>query len=152
MTKKPLLTALVLCAGAALMLHFRVHPFMVPDPSKPGNLFFNSTKFLSFLFPLVDLILVTFLFLRRKTAVYGYLLNGLLVIYGTIFMAHFSMAQFSAHSIPSQDWFLKSTLPDIALAWADFFIGKALYDLIIKEQGTGDGKRLELSWKETRSA
>jgi len=45
------------------------------------------------------LILVTIVFLRRKTAV------------------------------PPQAWFLKSTLPDIALAWADFFIGKALYDL-----------------------
>ena len=74
------------------------------------------------------MILVTILFLRRKTAGYGYLLNGLLVIYGTIFMAHFSLAEFCAKSIPPQDWFLKSTPPDIALAWADFFIGKALYD------------------------
>jgi hypothetical protein len=134
MTKRALLIALVLCAGAALMLHYRVHPYMLPDPSKPGSLIFNSTKFLSFIFPLVDLILVTILFLWRKTAVYGYLLNGLLVIYGTIFMAHFSIAEFYAKSIPPQAWFLKSTLPDIALAWADFFIGKALYDLIIKEQ------------------
>lgn len=114
------------------MLHYRVHPFLVPDASKAGSLIFNSTKFLSFLFPLIDLVLVTLLFLGRKTAVCGYLLNGLLVIYGTVFMAHFSLAEFSAKSIPSHDWFLKSTLPDIALAWADFFIGKALYDLIIR--------------------
>ncbi len=119
------------------MLHYRVHPYMVPDPSKPGALIFNSTKFLSCLFPLLDLVLVTILFLRRKTAVYGYLLNGLLVIYGTIFMAHFSLADFVAKSIPPQDWFLNSTLPDIALAWADFFIGKALYDLSIKEPFKG---------------
>ena len=140
--KRALLIALVLCAGAALMLHYRVHPYMVPDPSKPGTLIFNSTKFLSFLFPLLDLTLVTILFLRRKTAVYGYLLNGLFVIYGTIFMTHFSLAYFLAKSIPPQDWFLNSTLPDIALAWADFFIGKALYDLIIKEPIKEDARRL----------
>ena len=141
MTKRALLIALVLCAGAALLLHYMVHPYMVPDPSKPGTLIFNSTRFLSFIFPLADLILVTILFLRSKTAVYGYLLNGLFVIYGTIFMAHFSLAFFSAKSIPPQAWFLKSTLPDIALAWADFFIGKALYDLIIQEQIKGDARR-----------
>jgi len=141
MTKRALLIALVLCAGAALLLHYMVHPYMVPDPSKPGTLIFNSTRFLSFIFPLADLILVTILFLRRQTAVYGYLLNGLFVIYGTIFMAHFSLAFFSAKSIPPQAWFLKSTLPDIALAWADFFIGKALYDLIIQEQIKGDARR-----------
>jgi hypothetical protein len=127
--KRALLTALVLCAGVALMIHYMIHPYMVPDPSKPGTLIFNSTKFLSFILPLADLILVTIFFLRRKTAVYGYLLNGLFVIYGTILMAHFSLAFFSSKSIPPEAWFFKSTLPDIALSWVDFFIGKALYDL-----------------------
>jgi hypothetical protein len=27
---------------------------------------------------------------------------------------------------------LKSTLPDIGIAWGDFFVGKALYDLHMK--------------------
>ena len=31
-------------------------------------------------------------------------------------MAHFSLGEFSAKSIPPHDWFLKSNLPDIALA------------------------------------
>jgi hypothetical protein len=57
-------------------------------------------------------------------------------------MAHFSLAEFYVKSIPPQAWFLKSTLPDIALAWADFFIGKALYDLTIKEPIQGDTSRL----------
>jgi len=29
-------------------------------------------------------------------------------------------------------WLLKSTLPDIGIAWADFFAGKALYDLTVE--------------------
>ena len=105
---------------------------MVADKLHPGNFIFNSTKFFATLFPLIDVILVTVLFMSRRTAVYGYLLNGLIVIYGTIFMAHFSIAEMTARTIPLQTMFLKSTLPDIGIAWADFFIGKALYNLYMK--------------------
>ena len=133
MTRRVLFIALVLCALAGLMLHYRIHNFMVPDKLNPGSFMFDPTKFLSFLFPSIDLVLVTTLFMSRRTAVYGYLLNGLIVIYGTVFMAHFSIAEICAKAIPPRDWFLKSTLADIAIAWADFFIGKALYDLTWKE-------------------
>jgi hypothetical protein len=133
MTKKALLTALFLLAVAGLLLHYRIHNFMVPDKLNPGAYVFDGTRFLSFIFPLMDVFLVTLLFTSRKTAVYGYLLNGILVIYGTVFMAHFSIAEIYAKSIPPGAWLLKSTLPDIGIAWGDFFIGKALYDLIIKE-------------------
>jgi len=105
---------------------------MVPDKLNPGVFVFNGTRFLSFIFPLIDVILVTLLFTSRKTAVYGYLLNGLIVIYGTVFMAHFSIAELTTKSIPLKDWVLKSTIPDIGIAWVDFFIGKALYDLNIR--------------------
>jgi hypothetical protein len=64
--------------------------------------------------------------------VYGYLLNGLIVIYGTVFMAHFSIAEISVKSLPPEAWFLKSTLPDIGIAWGDFFVGKSLYDMSIR--------------------
>lgn len=114
------------------MLHYRIHDFMVPDKLNPGDYTFNGTKFLSFIFTLCDLVFVTLLFTSRKTAVYGYLLNGLLVIYGTVFMTHFSIAELTAKSIPLKDWFIRSTIPDIGIAWGDFFIGKALYDLIMK--------------------
>jgi hypothetical protein len=70
--------------------------------------------------------------MSRKTAVYGYLLNGLIVIYGTIFMAHFSISEMIAKSASFQSMLLKSTLPDIGIAWVDFFVGKALYDLYMR--------------------
>ena len=132
MKKNTLLTVLVLLAVAGLLLHYRIHNFMVADKLHPGGFVFDGTKFFAALFPLIDVILVTALFMSRKTAVYGYLLNGLLVIYGTVFMTHFSLAEFAAKSIPLQAIFLKSTLPDIGIAWADFFVGKALYDLYMK--------------------
>ncbi len=136
MTRRALFVALLLCALAGLMLHYRIHNFMIQDPLHPGQMVFDSTRFLSFIFPLVDVILVTALFLSRRTAMYGYLLNGLIVIFGTLFMAHFSITEFLAKSIPPQQWLLKSTLPDIALAWVDFFIGYSLYQLTISEKET----------------
>lgn len=132
MTKRILLIALFLIAVSGLLLHYRIHNFMVPDKLNPGVFIFNGTRFLSFIFPLIDVSLVTLLFTSRKTAVYGYLLNGLIVIYGTVFMAHFSIAELTTKSIPLKDWVLKSTIPDIGIAWVDFFIGKALYDLNIR--------------------
>jgi len=129
MNKKVLLSALILLAVSGLMLHYRIHNFMVPDKANPGMFLFDRTRFLSFIFPLLDVVLVTALFLSRKTAVYGYVLNGMIVILGTVLMAHYSIAFFIAKSIPPEQWILNSTLPDIGIAWGDFFVGKALYDL-----------------------
>ena len=128
-TRKILLISLFLIAVSGLMLHYRIHNFMVADASSPGFKRFDGTMFLSFLLPLIDVVVVTLLFAYRKTAVYGYLLNGLIVIYGTVLMAHFSIAELTSKAAPAADWFLKSTLPDIGICWGDFFIGKALYDL-----------------------
>ncbi len=130
-TKRVLLTSLFLIAFSGLLLHYRIHNFMVlaHDQSQPV---FDSTHFLAFLFPLIDVVVVTALFASRKTAVYGYVLNGMIVIYGTVFMAHFSIAELTTKSAPIQDWLIKSTLPDIGISWGDFFIGKALYDLNMK--------------------
>lgn len=128
-TRRVLLLSLFLLAVSGLLLHYRIHNFMAHDTSEPG---FNSTYFLAFLFPLINVVVVTALFTSKKTAVYGYLLNGILVIYGTVFMTHFSIAELTAKSAPLRDWVISSTLPDIAIAWVDFFIGKALYDLYLK--------------------
>jgi hypothetical protein len=105
---------------------------MVADKLNPGGFVFDGSKFLATLLPFIDVALVTALFMSRKTAAYAYLLNGLIVIYGAVLMAHFSLAEIAAKAIPLQAAFLKSTLPDIGIAWADFFAGKALYDLHMK--------------------
>ncbi|HTZ18017.1 MAG TPA: hypothetical protein VMB78_06205 [Dissulfurispiraceae bacterium] len=132
MKRNTLLAALFILALSGLLLHIRIHFFMVPDRMNPGSSIFDPTRFLSFIFPLFDVVVVTLLFMSRKTAAYGYLFNGLIVIYGTIFMAHFSLAEMTAKSIPLSQMLLKSTLPDIGISWADFFVGKALYDYYLK--------------------
>lgn len=124
---------LKLLALSGLLLHYRIHSFIVFDRLVPEIKIFDSTKFFSFILPLIDFIIVTILFLSRKTAVYGYLFNGLIVIYGSILMAHYSISEMVAKSIPFNEMLLKSTLPDIAIAWADFCVGKVLYDMHIKE-------------------
>ncbi len=134
MNRRLLIITLFLLALAGLLLHYRIHPFMIADKLNPEVKVFDPAKFLSFIFPLFDVVIVTALFLSRKTAVYGYLFNGIIVIYGTIFMAHFSIAEMLAKSIPLGQMILKSTLPDIAIAWADFFVGKVLYELYMAEK------------------
>ncbi len=128
MTRRTLLAALFLLAVGGFMLHYRIHPFMVPDAAHEGSVLFNGVNFFASLFPMMDVVVVTALFLSKKTAVYGYILNGLLVIYGTVLMGHFSIAALIAKPLPPGQWFMNSLLPDIGIAWADFFVGKALFD------------------------
>jgi hypothetical protein len=129
MIRRSLIFILFLLALGGFMLHFRIHHFMVADKIDPGSFHFSGTYFLSNILPLINVFFVTTLFLSKKTCVYGYLLNGLMVIFGTILMAHFSIAGFMAKNIPPAQWIMNSLLPDIGIAWADFFAGKALYDL-----------------------
>jgi branched-subunit amino acid permease len=134
MKKNTLIIALFLLAISGFLLHYRVHPFLTPDKVSQGAFIFNKSNFLASLFSLIDAVVVTSLFLSRKTAVFGYLLNGLIVIFGTILMAHFSIVDIIAKSIPVTSWLTRSTLPDIGIAWADFLVGKILYDLYLKQR------------------
>lgn len=133
MRRTTLLIALFLLAVSGLMLHYRIHNFMVPHKFYPGTLVFDKTRFLASLLPFIDVIGVTALFAYRRTAVYGYLLNGMLVIYGTVLMTHYSIAEMAAKAIPLHQMFLRSTLPDIGIAWADFLVGKTLYEMTVRE-------------------
>jgi hypothetical protein len=134
MKKNTLIIALFLLAISGFLLHYRVHPFLTLDKVSQGALIFNKSNFLASLFSLIDAVVVTSLFLSRKTAIFGYLLNGLIVIFGTILMAHFSILDIIAKSIPVTSWLTRSTLPDIGIAWADFLVGKSLYDLYLKQR------------------
>lgn len=129
-----LFTALVLMATGALYLHLRVHPFLVPDKANPGQTLFVSSFVPASLFSLLDLVAVSLLFTARRTAVYGYVLNGMLVIFGTVLMTHFSLVKLSVEPpLPLYLLLFKSTLPDIALAWADFLVAAVLYHLWQRE-------------------
>jgi hypothetical protein len=125
---RQLWVALVALAVGAIMLHFRIHP-----PDELTDLWPN-------LFSVLDLILVSALFLFRGTALVGLLLNSFMAFLGIIMMADFSLNATLAGQInvmPGQNffgWLLLTTFPDIMILLADFFIGLALYRAILAEK------------------
>jgi len=120
--------ALVCLALGAAMLHGRIHP-----PS--GGLTYLWPNLFSWL----DLVLVSLLFLSRGTALVGLLLNSFLAYLGIIMMADFSLSATLAGQVKVMPqvsffgWLLQTTLPDIAVLFADFLVGQALYKVIISE-------------------
>jgi len=130
--RRTLWCALVALAIGAAMLHFRIHP---PDR--------GLTYLFANVFAGLDLVVVSGLFLSRRTAVWGLLLNSFLAFLGIILMADFSVVATLAGKIkvsPTDDfirWLLQTTLPDIAIAFADFLVGQALYRaLLIPKRAT----------------
>ena len=127
--------ALVMLALVGLVIHYIAHPFLVTD-KVTRVLSFDGSKFMGSLLGFVDVFVVTGLFLSRRTALYGYLLNGMIVILGTIFMSHFAIASFIAKGVPPEGIVLGSNAIDITLAWADFLVGRALYEVIMQGERT----------------
>ncbi len=126
---RPILWVVLVClALGAAMLHGRIHP-----PS--GGLTYLWPNLFSWL----DLVLVSLLFLNRGTALLGLLLNSFLAYIGIIMMADYSLSATLAGQMKVMPgvsffgWLLETTLADIALLFADFLVGQALYKVIISE-------------------
>ncbi|MCX5889574.1 MAG: hypothetical protein NTY36_08990 [Deltaproteobacteria bacterium] len=122
--------ALVALALGATLLHFRIHP-----PKDTTYLWPN-------LFSMLDLVLVSLLFLFRSTAILGVIINSFLAFLGIIMMADFSLSATLAGQIkvmPGTDflgWLLQTTLADIGILVADLFLGLALYKVIMTAPAT----------------
>ena len=87
--RRNLLVGLFLLAAASVATHFSWHSPLNP----PREQAFPNVA--AFILALLDMIGVTYLFSRKKTAAWGYLVNGLLIIYGTVFMTHFGWSAIS---------------------------------------------------------
>lgn len=115
---------MALALGATL-LHLRLHPL-----DELSDLWPN-------LFSVIDLVVVSLLFLFRSTAVLGVILNSFLAFLGIIMMADFSISATLAGKVavsPGANffgWLLLTTFPDIAFLVADLMVGLALYRVII---------------------
>ena len=116
-TKSILLTALVALSLGGFLLHGRIHPIA----QNPANVIPMISGVLSIL-------IVPLLFSFRRTIEYGYVLNGILVIIGTIAMAHFSLFHWPDPATVGAV-IVKTLLADILILWGKFFVGKALFDL-----------------------
>ena len=127
--RRQLWVALVALAMGATLLHYRIHT----PGADPTDLWPN-------LFSVIDLVLVSALFLCRRTALLGLLLNSFLAYLGIIMMADFSLSATLAGQMkvmPGQNffgWLLLTTFPDIMVLTADFLIGLALYRAILAEK------------------
>lgn len=115
--KSTLLGALITLSLGGFLLHLRIHP----ASQNPSNI-------IPVIAGVLSIIVIPLLFSFKKTLSYGYVLNGFLAIVATIVMAHFTIAHLP-DPITLESIILKTTLPDILIAWSKFFIGKALFDL-----------------------
>ena len=116
-TKSILLVGLWTLSIGGLLLHCRIHPVKA-----------NYSNLVPAVSGVLSVLVVPLLFCFRRSIAYGYVLNGFLVITGTITMAHFSIAHWPSPATV-QAVLLNTTLADILILWARFFIGKALFDL-----------------------
>jgi hypothetical protein len=118
--------ALVGLAAGAFMLHYRIHP---PQAS--------LTNLWASLFPGIDLVLVSVLFLFRGTAIWALLLNSFIAYIGIILMSDLTIASVLKGAInvsPREQpfaWLLQTMLPDILILVADLFVGMALYKITV---------------------
>ena len=127
MTQKQNLRVLLICSLLFLslggwLLHSRIHPL----GEHSGNIIPAASGLLS-------VVVITLLFCFRRTVAYGYVLNGMTVIIGTITMAHFSLIHAPA-VFTLQVLLFKTLLADIAVLWGKFAIGKALFELELLKQ------------------
>ncbi len=109
--KATLVTALFFLAAGGWLLHFHIHP--------PFQESYNLVPFLS---GIVSIVILPAMFWFRPTLAYAYVINGMLVILGTITMTHFSIVELGSPF---------GMLADIALLWGKFAVGKAVFDLEI---------------------
>jgi hypothetical protein len=117
--------ALVCLAIGATVLHYRLH---APQES--------LTDFWATAFCTVDLVLVSILFLFKRTAVWALLLNSFIAFLGIILMSDLTVVSTLTGAIKASprvaplQWLVQSMLPDIAILVADFLVGLALYNAV----------------------
>ena len=111
-TKSLLLVALTLMASGGFLLHLRIHP--------PAD---HSYNFIPAVSGVLSIVVVPCLLSFKRTLSYGYVLNGMLAILGTIAMAHFSIAHWPSPAA-IDDVALRTTLADILILWDKVLLGR----------------------------
>lgn len=115
--KMTLIAGLVFLSLGGWLLHLRIHSPLVQ--------YENLVPFIS---GIISIIVLPTLFWFRPTVAYAYVINGFLVIIGTITMAHFSITHFTP-PVTLGGILMDTLLADIMLLWGKFAAGKAIFDL-----------------------
>ena len=119
--------ALVALGLGATLLHLRIHP--------PESLTYLWPNLLSW----THLVVVSLLFLSRRTALLGVILNSFLAYLGIIMMADFSISATLAGQVKVMPgvnffgWLLQTTFADIAILVGGLMVGLALYQVMLTE-------------------
>ena len=117
--KNSLIAGLVFVSLGGWILHYNIHPVSE-----------ESANYLPLIIGFLSIIVVPLLFCFKSTIHYGYVLNGMTVIFGTVLMAHFSLAHWP-HPFTVFTLFFKTLLPDVMILFSKFFLGKVLFDIMI---------------------
>jgi len=117
MIKEMLIASLFFLALGGWLLHLRIH-----SPAK------NADYFIPFIAGIASVFCLPFLFYFKPTLMLAYIINGFLVIIGTITMTHFSIVNFKG-PITASNIIFNTTFADIMILWGKFSVGKALFDL-----------------------
>jgi hypothetical protein len=112
-----LLIGLLTLSIGGLLLHSRIHPVKT-----------NYSNLVPAVSGVLSVLVVPLLFCFRRSIAYGYVLNGFLVIIGTITMTHFSIAHWP-NPATFRGVLVNTLLADILILWGKFFIGKSIFDL-----------------------
>lgn len=115
--KITLVLGLFFLALDGLLLHLRVH-----HPDERG------VNILPFICGIVSVFLLPLLFCLRRALTLAYITNGFLAIIGTITMAHFSIVNFKG-PVTISNILINTTFVSIAVCWAKFAVGRAIFDL-----------------------
>jgi hypothetical protein len=123
--KNVLIITLALLGLGGWMQHISIHPSVHQGVFIP---FFVVPAVVGF----VDVVIVPLLFLSKKSAAWGYLLNGMFVLLGTMLMFHFT---FLTGKPPATviAFLLNSPLREVVMLWGDFLVGAVLYRMVIAE-------------------
>jgi hypothetical protein len=128
-----ILTVFLLTFSGAL-LHWRIH--IAPEQKQAAQIHEHGHDAgesgfdfhgLSFYLTLIDLVVAVPLLCFRRTAAFGYLLRGLFVIFGVIFMTHLSVVELAAKHLSLSGWILNSTISDSLIAIASLLITGYIY-------------------------
>ncbi len=115
--KATLILGLFFLSLGGWLLHLRIHPLAM-----------NKANFIPYISGIISVFCLPLLFWFRPSIILAYLLNGFLVIIGTIAMAHFSVIHFKG-PVTLAGIISNTLFADIAVLWAKFALGKALFDL-----------------------
>jgi hypothetical protein len=115
--KAQLIAGLFFLALGGWLLHQRIHVFAM-----------NSANYIPFISGIVSVFCLPLLFWFKPALALAYIINGFQVILGTIIMAHFAIAHFKGPVTP-MNILLNTTFADIALLWAKFAVGNAIFGL-----------------------